>query len=312
MVTTDKMPKKTKLAPIRVPDAELRRWSAKSPLGFSFAKIWSRHMPRGKGWVPRKLGRLVGQDWRITIPTSMGAQLAVDPQNLDVYTTITRKDGVWEQNVLTACRAITKAGDVFFDIGANAGWVSVEMSKAFGGSLTLCAFEPQPTLARMVATSFQLNGFGKSSVYRLMLGNEEGEAELFIPAHSIHASAISREAGADKIAVPMMTLDRLIADGELPSPNVIKIDVEGGELDVFKGAAETIRKQPPLIIFESDYNTDRFGYDRAALCAYLGELAAYQFFYVDELGQFLSADDLGNPDFDNLLALPPGVELPRV
>lgn len=298
------------LVPLQISREELSRWSAKSPLGFALAKFWSHRMPRGKGWVPRKLGRLIGKDWQITIPTSTGAQLAVDPLNLDVYTTITRKGGVWEENVLTACRAITKRGDVFFDIGANAGWVSVEMSKLFGDALTLCAFEPQPSLARSVAISFQLNGFGSSSVYRLMLGKEEGEANLFIPAHSIHASAISREEGAEKIACPMTTLDQLIYSGELPSPNVIKIDVEGGELDVFRGAAESIRKQPPAIIFESDYNMDRFGYDRSALCAYLQELAAYRFYYINEMGRFLTAKDLSDPEFDNLLALPPGRELP--
>jgi len=73
-----------------------------------------------------------------------------------------------------------------------------------------------------------------------MLGNENGEGRLFLTSHSIHASTVPRERRYHELRVPLRTLDNLIANGEAVSPDVIKIDVEGGEFKVFQGAELTI------------------------------------------------------------------------
>ena len=86
----------------------------------------------------------------------------------------------------------------------------------------------------------------------------------------------------------MVRIDTLVADGTIPAPAVIKIDVEGGELAAFRGAEETIRRHRPHIVFESDENTGRFGYTRSELLAYLESLAPYRFFSVSAAGDSLA------------------------
>ena len=75
----------------------------------------------------------------------------------------------------------------------------------------------------------------------------------------------------------MYSLDALVAEGAVPPPSVIKVDVEGGELAVFQGAESVIRQHAPDVVFESDVNSARFGYGRDDLIALLNEYAEYEY-----------------------------------
>ena len=90
------------------------------------------------------------------IRTRTGALLAVDPVDLDFYCQVQLQNGVWEEDVLGACLRAIRPGDVFYDIGANAGIVAVDVARTFGERVTVHAFEPQPTLAASLATSIAL------------------------------------------------------------------------------------------------------------------------------------------------------------
>ena len=76
----------------------------------------------------------------------------------------------------------------------------------------------------------------------------------------------------------------VVAAGDIPPPNVIKIDVEGGELAAFRGAESTLRRHQPQIVFESDENTPRFGYTRREMCGFLAGLAPYRFLKIEPAG----------------------------
>ena len=139
-----------------------------------------------------------------------------------------------------------------------------------------------------------------------MLGKEPGAARLFIPSHSIHASAISREEGATSIECPVGTLDQMLADGKLAPPDVIKVDVEGGEFDVFRGGQKTIAQYRPAITFESDDNAQRFGYTRQVLCNFLRATGRYRFYAVAGQKLALAEDAIEKNDFSvrDIVALP--------
>lgn len=301
---------------VSVPADDVRRWEAASgrPFLMSVAMAWARYAPRYKGLVPRVIGRRFGRGMRTTVRTRSGGTIAVDSNNLDIYATMMLRGGVWEPHIQDACQAVVRPGDIVFDIGANAGIVAIDLAARMKGNLTVIAFEPIPSLARCLALSAALSGLGRAiTVYEAMLGATEGEASLFIPSHAVYASVRAR-GRAVELKRPMHTLDALVGRGAIPPPDFIKIDVEGGELEVFRGATDVLRRRRPAIIFEADQNMTRFGSTRRELVGLLADCAPYRFYYVTEHG-FLPAEDLDSPvdhEHSNMLALPPDRPTPSL
>lgn len=262
------------LSPVKTP-TDLSQWNSARPLAFQVARAWCRYAPRGKGAVPRWIGRQFGRSWKTTIRTDSGCILAVDPPNLDLYVSI-EKEGAWEPWIRRACIAATRPGDVFYDVGANAGTISNEVGLARPGA-TIKAFEPQVQLAELVAVSAALNHLTNIEVFPVAVGDHSGSVRLFKPAHALHASikAVGTESSID---CPLISLDDALDAGLLPVPNVIKIDVEGGELGVLRGARKLLAQHKPIVLFEVNDNSQRFGYGRTDLIALIRQAGSdYRF-----------------------------------
>lgn len=254
-------------------------WREGFTTAMRLAEFWVKHVPRGKGCVPRWIGRHFCAQDKVFVRTASGMKLAVEPGNLDVYTYISSQGGSWDDHVVHACKSLISGEGVFYDIGASVGYISIEMAAGLKRGRVI-AFEPQPALAENVVRSALLNGFDHLEVLQVMLGDKCGDSALYVGSHSIHASAMAREAGSQELPCSMTTIDSLVASGAIPPPDAIKIDVEGAELLVFSGARETIRKHRPHIIFESDENMDRYGYRRSDIIGLLGSLCPYDFYFV--------------------------------
>ena len=257
------------------------------------AVFLNRHLPRGKGSVPRKIGGLFSTDHSRSIVTREGALLAVEPTSLDVYACMLNSGRTWNWHVLAACAALLRPGQVFYDIGANVGFMSMEMARIFDDydadrAIRVVSFEPLPWLAEAVAASARLNHLRHFVVRDEIVSDRDGTTELFLGSHSIHASTQARESHSLRLQRPMARIDSLVKAAAIPAPSVIKIDVEGGEFAAFRGAEETIHHHQPHIVFESDENTERFGYTRQDLLAFLTTLAPYRFFNIAPRGDELS------------------------
>lgn len=251
------------------------------PVPVTLARLWNKYVPRGKGWFPRLVGRLFGRKLKNHyIRTKHGACLAIEPSSLDVYVYMLNHGRVWNEPVFDACKAFLSNGSVFYDIGANIGYISMEMAKVFGDKVSVISFEPQPLLAYIIALSSKLNGFENVKVFDLMIGESRGEANLYVASHSIHASAVTREKNPTCIRRRISTIDEMVETGSIPPPNVIKLDIEGGELAALSGATKTIASCRPHIIFESDENMERFGFTRKDVLDVIKATGSYDFFFI--------------------------------
>jgi len=154
------------------------------------------------------------------------------------------------------------AGDVVYDIGANVGTFS--LIAAQGRKASVVAFEPGYANFARLCENIQLNECGESIVpVPLPLGESTGLQSFAYrslePGQSRHALAEGPRVPGQSASSPYVqpvcttTLDRAIADFQLPTPNHLKLDVDGSELHVLRGGSAVLRSTDlRSILIESD------------------------------------------------------------
>ena len=161
--------------------------------------------------------------------------------------------GLVERPVQQALVEVLRPGDSFFDVGANVGFFTLVASRSVGHSGSLHAFEARSDIARVAQRNLRRNGLS-GEVLNVAVGDSDGTVELFVADHP-GGSTIERSQAASigrTEIVQQVTIDRLVASGRLPIPNVVKIDVEGAEPAVIRGMSTTLREHRPIVIFELD------------------------------------------------------------
>lgn len=146
------------------------------------------------------------------------------------------------------------AGQTVLDIGANCGIYSYWLHQKVGAEGRVIAFEPQPELIRRLGELKASFGLQRLEVVGCGLSSECGELQLRRPwGHWAGASFERFKSGRDDIDViltPVTTLDHFFANRPDRPVRLIKCDVEGHELDVFRGAAQILTEDRPDLLFE--------------------------------------------------------------
>jgi FkbM family methyltransferase len=202
-----------------------------------------------------------------------------------------------------------KPGMVFFDVGAHIGEYTLIGSREVGPTGAIHAFEAQPDTFALLKQNCTTNRAENVKLNSVAVCEHEGEVEFDIcaePAMSSMAAAVDVERKRGRIRVPGITLDWYCQTNST-WPSLLKIDVEGAELLVLRGAADVLRRPPgsaPVIIFEClDFTYARFGYDRETVVTYLRSFG-YQVFRMAEDGALLSDFSQSGPSAGyNLVAL---------
>lgn len=185
----------------------------------------------------------------------MGARLwlsarHVEPWSAQAYGTLS---GNHEPMVAEALRRTLPDGGVFIDVGANAGFTSMLAARIVGSGGTVVALDPQAECAAAVRAHAALNGFGHVHVVEAAAAEAGGEAEIIVVKDSLWtrlASVGEHELEQRRDVVRTVALDDLVSSGEAPAPDVVKIDVEGAELEVLAGMKELLRTRRPIVICE--------------------------------------------------------------
>jgi len=163
-------------------------------------------------------------------------------------------------------------GDVFYDIGANAGFFSLLAARQVGSEGRVFAFDPLPDNADTIRTQFALNGLSNSVCVEAAVSSDIGEVR-FSPGRDTSTAhmAASGDPTSDCIAVHATTLDTFVASN--PHPTFIKIDVEGAEAMVLRGATCVVTGEhaPRLLI-------ELHGNEVAEECRSFLEACGYRFF----------------------------------
>lgn len=154
----------------------------------------------------------------------------------------------YEPDVAGLLDALLPEGGTFFDIGSNWGYFALYTASNHS-RLTVHAFEPQPQSYQNLVSCIEQAGLsGMVVCHNLALSSIDGEAFIQIP-DSLHSglAEVSKLGGGGAVRIGTRRLDSM----GLPQPDCIKLDVEGHEIEVLKGAKETLAAARPFIIFEN-------------------------------------------------------------
>jgi FkbM family methyltransferase len=151
---------------------------------------------------------------------------------------------------------------VFVDVGAHIGSV-IDLVRQRHPTIKVIAIEAVPDKATQLAKKFR-----NIEVHNCAVGEAEGDVTFFVDLHRPGYSSLARGGRAAtevrEIQVPMRRLDQLVPATDRVS--LMKLDVEGAELAVLRGAAELIARCRPVIYFESGRRaTESLGYTTEAL-----------------------------------------------
>lgn len=179
-----------------------------------------------------------------------GARLALDLQS--------EKDhwlGTYEPLVQDAIERLLQPGQVAYDVGANIGYTSLLLAEAVGPAGLVVAFEPLLVNFRRLCENLDLNAQGKwVEAVNAAVGDQGGWAQFLV--HSSGAMGkLSGSAGREiqyehEIPVKIVTIDDFVLKHDRRAPNLVKIDVEGGERAVLAGMRKVLRRYRPALLLE--------------------------------------------------------------
>jgi FkbM family methyltransferase len=220
--------------------------------------------------------------------------------------------GEYERAVTRVITTVVERGDVCLDVGANFGWYATLLRDLCGTNGSVHAFEPVPETFKTLEKNVGL-GANRSNVHinNVALGDRPGNIEMHVFAGLPNGhSSISAMGRSDykSVASPMITLDSYLTENCIEKVDFIKVDVEGAELMLLKGAEKLFKQAiPPIWMMEMALGTTReFGYFPDELIQFLRVRADYEFYAVEEPTGTLkriegfALDDIGA----NVLCLP--------
>jgi FkbM family methyltransferase len=221
--------------------------------------------------------------------------------------------------------AVVEKGDRVFDVGANAGYYTLLFSHLVGRRGRVHAFEPVPETFAALSRALAREGrFDNVVTNPCAVGDREGVLPIHVPdADFGQASIAHHDAGSWTAAreirsydCRMTTLDAYLQEHPAACPSFIKCDVEGAELLVLRGAADTLAAHRPLLHLEVNPDWTRsLGYEPPEVAHFLTGLGYSRFFLVEA-----GVHPLTDPERDlaalrgsaNLLCAVPGLHDPRL
>ncbi len=227
-----------------------------------------------------------------------------DVMGLSVFST-RYEEGEWR-----FVSRLLRPGMTVFDVGANQGFYTMLAAQRVGPQGKVIAFEPVPDEFRKLRRNAQVNQARNATLEPLALGSREGFADMFMcldgcgSFSSLRPPAEDVKARTGLIRVPITTLDTYVRDKDIRSIDFIKIDAEGGELDVMKGGRHVLNVLRPALMCEmEDRRTKQWSYGAGEIYELL-QGHGYELFSAKTDGTILPTGPKQEYGYENVIAVP--------
>jgi FkbM family methyltransferase len=194
-------------------------------------------------------------------------------------------------------RQCVNSGDTVLDVGANIGVHTLALAGKVGAKGSVHAFEPNPGTFERLVQNVNVNAFTNVRLNQLALGADESEVQLVQQWSNRSGDAMLVPGGADVqheggsagsngavFTVRQTTLDAYCQEHGV-TPALLKVDVEGGEMNVLRGAQRVLGAVRPTLLVEYNARTARkHGNDPGAVFSWLEQQFNYELFFVNDAG----------------------------
>lgn len=160
--------------------------------------------------------------------------------------------GNYEKHTQKALVSLVKKDMIVYDIGANVGLFTLLLSKLVGKFGHVYSFEPVPLIADQIRINTKLNNLDNVTVITKAVSDSAGltwfdQARSYSEGHIVDNKYVNK---SNLIQVSCVSLDHFVFSEKNPPPEIMKIDVEGGESRVLNGSYRLIEKYRPIIVCE--------------------------------------------------------------
>ena len=264
----------------------------------------------GKGYL-QKLGRKLLHGKSLIVPSKHGILLELTfPEDAGWEMLYYR--GTFETGTTDVISQLLRPDDVVFDIGANLGWYTIH-SRNIAPMGECHAFEPVGFIYKKLIRNLEINNISnKTYTQNVAVGDKvKAEVTLYTFEELYHGhSSLSKLDRDDfkEFKAPMTTLDEYVDTQGITRLDLIKMDTEGAELNVLKGANKILRRNnPPVWIIELNMETSaKFRHTPTQILDYIASKNNYRFYRIVRgwrgFKQMQSTSDYQNGD--NAVCIP--------
>ncbi len=261
--------------------------------------------PRKPHWLLRQMA--ADLNCRIAVDTRLGNGMKIRVVWTDVIGYSIAVDGYYDVPIVRVIQDLLKPGMTFIDVGAHVGQYSLLASGLVGREGTVHSFEPEPETFALLQHNIRINGLQNVHLIRCALAKSSKDVELYVARPDNIGQTSLRQPNnfsGVRVKVQCRTLDDYAEEHGIDRIHLIKIDVEGAELDVLLGARGILSRNPkPHIIIEF---WEEFLQAYGSSCAQVAEFlqnSGYNLFWIGEKG-LTPYLPLKNAELFNVLGVP--------
>jgi FkbM family methyltransferase len=211
----------------------------------------------GAGWLIRRMVPFIPRLKAYPLPIYGVGTAIVDFRDTAAFGLLNVALGDYgdDRHLFECLDKLLKPNDVFWDVGANVGYLTLYFAKAPHRLKEIHAFEPNPRALVPLQSLFRNHAVVR--IHPLGLGETDAQLPMNVSPDGSQLGTLLRPVkDGQSVAVHICQGDRYRAQEGISAPDLIKIDVEGFEPQVLRGLRETIRAKRPAIVLEHIWLSD--------------------------------------------------------
>jgi FkbM family methyltransferase len=213
---------------------------------------------RVRSTLPRTVAWPLAEFLPVQVAVSAaGGRMLVESQ--DLVGRVVAVSGEWEPHVTSAFRVLLSPGDVCVDVGAHVGYYTLLASKLVGPTGHVYAFEPVPTCLRALHGNVRRNDVTNVTIFDVAAGGREASAVMLLApgptpvTSSLSARMLASPHGGEAgdfapMQVQVAAVDSLLPPETFERVRLVKIDVEGYEVEAPRGLERIFAAGAPLAV----------------------------------------------------------------